>query len=115
MIFRIENLPICACKEVLSKKSEYFEAIFRSKMKESIEGVVELPESVSRAAFLTMLEYMCLDDFVWEDMDYTVRREMNELADMYFLEGLKLCCNSCKYIGGTRKRRRIGALLPQSR
>ena len=86
--FMVENTPIYGCKEVLSRKSKYFEAMFRSNMRESIEGVVVVPD-VSAASFLKLLEYLCLDDFlVLDDMDASSREELSTLADMYLLEGL---------------------------
>ena len=91
--FRIgENSePIYASIDVLSSKSEYFEAMFRSNMRESIERVVEVPgDTTTRGAFLKMLEYLCLDDFVVEDEVQVPICELMELAEMYMLEGLQL-------------------------
>ena len=88
--FMVENEPIYGSKDVLSRKSEYFEAMFRSKMRESIEGVVVVPD-VSAGVFLKMLEYLCLDDFfVLDDLDDTTREALCVLADMYLMEGLRL-------------------------
>ena len=81
--------PIYAKVDVLSKKSEYFEAMFRSNMRESIERVVVVPDT-SRGAFVKMLEYLCLDGFVVDDEVKEVWRELLKLADMYMLEGLQL-------------------------
>ena len=95
VIFKVgENVePIYANIDVLSSKSEYFEAMFRSNMRESIERVVVVPDT-SRSAFLKMLEYLCLDDFVvdanHEKISSSSRRELLELADMYMMEGLRL-------------------------
>ena len=86
--FMVENKPIYANIDVLSRKSEYFEAMFRSKMKESIDRVVVIPD-VSQGAFLKLLEYLCLDDFRLPDDD-DVLEELILLGDMYLLEGLRL-------------------------
>ena len=86
--------PIYAKVDVLSKKSEYFEAMFRSNMRESIERVVVVPDT-SRGAFLKMLEYLCLDGVVVDDEEVKgVWYELLELADMYMLGGLQLLMRS---------------------
>ena len=85
--------PIYANTNVLSKKSVYFEAMFRSNMRESIERVVVVPDT-SRVAFLKMLEYLCLDGFVVDDDVKEVLGELLELADMYMLDGLRIVLTS---------------------
>ena len=60
--FIVENQPIYGNIQLLSRKSQYFEAMFRSNMRECIEGVVVVPD-VSAAVFLKMLEYLYFDDF----------------------------------------------------
>ena len=62
----------------------------RSNMRESVERVVQVP-NCSKAAFVQVLEYLCLDDFVIS-LDYVL--ELWHLADMYELEGLKFYCMS---------------------
>ena len=57
-------------------------------MRESIERVVKIP-NCSKAAFLKILEYLCVDGFTVSVEDVV---EQWELADMYQLEGLKYCC-----------------------
>ena len=94
--FMVENTPIYGNMEVLSRKSQYFEAMFRSNMRETMERVVVVPD-VSAATFLKLLEYLCLDDFVLEDgMDASSREELGALADMYMLDGLRLLWESCE-------------------
>ena len=92
MTFMVEDQPIYGNIEVLSRKSQYFEAMFRSNMRESIERVVVVPDT-SSAVFLKMLEYLCLDCFVLDDMDVSSRKELGALADMYMLDGLRLLCD----------------------
>ena len=99
--FIVENQPLYGQIEVLTKKSEYFEAMFvRSNTRESIERVVEIPDT-STAAFFKLLEYLCLDDFVgfynfrfMDDLDKSTKGELIVLADMYLLDGLKLLCEN---------------------
>ena len=57
--------------------------------RESIERVVVVPH-VSTGVFLKMMEYLCLDGFVLGDLDGSSREELDALADMYMLEGLRL-------------------------
>ena len=80
------------------EKSQYFEAMFRSNMRESIEGIVVVPDN-SAGVFLKMLEYVYFDDFVLDDsilddLDDASRNELSVLADMYLLDGLKLFCDN---------------------
>jgi hypothetical protein len=58
-------------------------------MRESIERVVKIP-NFSKAAYLQLLGYLCVDGFKF-NVDHAVV-ELWELADMYLLEGLKLLC-----------------------
>ena len=71
--------------------------MFRGNMRESIERIVVVPD-VSVAVFLKVLEYLCLDAFVLDDLDDTIKEELCVLVDMYLLEGLclLLCCGHKK-------------------
>ena len=88
VVFMVENEPIYANVDVLSQKCDYFAAMFRSGMRESLERVVEVP-NCSKAAFLCILEYLCLDDFT-VSIDHV--GELWKLADFYQIEGLRYCC-----------------------
>ena len=88
VVFMIENQPLYANVDVLTQKSDYFAAMFRSNMRESVERVINVP-NCSKAVFLQVLEYLCLDDFT-ASIDDVV--EIWGLADMYQLEGLKYSC-----------------------
>jgi RCC1 and BTB domain-containing protein len=88
VVLMVEHQPLYANVDVLSQKSDYFEAMFRSNMRESIERVVQVP-SCSKAAFLHVLEYLYLDDFTVSIDDVV---ELWVLADMYQLDGLKYSC-----------------------
>ena len=57
-------------------------------MRESIERVVTVPDC-SKVLFLQVLRYFCMDGFSVSIDDMV---ELWVLADMYQLEGLKLCC-----------------------
>lgn len=83
--------PIYGNKHYLASRSEYFEAMFRSQMRESIEGIVRVPDS-SRSSFWKLLEYVCLDDFSLSDVrdDDEMLTELECLSDKYLLEGLGL-------------------------
>ena len=89
VVFMVENQRLFAHSDVLTQKSDYFEAMFRSNMRESIERVVPIPEWCSKAAFLRVLEYIYLDDFTVKIDDVV---ELWGLADMYQMEGLKYSC-----------------------
>ena len=88
IVFMVENEPIYANMEVLSQKSDYFAAMFRSNMRESIEGVVTVPEC-SKAGFLKALRSLYMDGYSMSVDDVV---ELWVFADMYQLEGLKWCC-----------------------
>ena len=84
----VENELLYANVDILSQKSEYFAALFRSNMRESIERVVQVP-NWSKRVFLQVLEYLCLDGFTVNVEDIM---ELWEVADMYQIEGLKYYC-----------------------
>ena len=86
--FIVDNESLYSNIKVLTQKSDYFDAMFRSSMRESIERVVQVPY-FSKAAFFHLLEYIHLDDFT-VSMDDVV--ELWEVADYYQLEGLKYSC-----------------------
>jgi hypothetical protein len=88
VVFKVDNEPLYANVDVLTQKSDYFAAMFRSNMRESIERVVEVP-FCSKASFLHVLEYLYLDGFT-VSLDDAV--ELWVLADMYQMEGLKYGC-----------------------
>jgi hypothetical protein len=88
VVLMVENQPLYANIDVLTQKSDYFAAMFRSNMRESIERVVNVP-NCSKVAFLLVLEYLYLDGFT-VSMDDVV--ELWELADFYQMEGLKYSC-----------------------
>ena len=91
--FMVDNQALYGKTEVLSRKCQYFEAMFRSNMRESKEGVVVVPD-VSVDVYLKLLEYLCLDDFVLkDDFNFSLREELGVLADMYMVDGLQLLCN----------------------
>jgi len=89
VVFKVDNQSLLySDTKVLTQKSDYFAAMFRHKMRESIERVVNVSD-FSKAAFLHLLEYIHLDDFT-VSMDDIV--ELLVLSDMYQMEGLKYSC-----------------------
>ena len=88
VVLMVENQPFYAKSEILCKKSDYFAAMFRCNMRESIERVVRVHEC-SRESFERVLEYLYFDGF---RVSFHEVAEMWRLADMYQMEGLKLCC-----------------------
>ena len=88
VVLMVENELLYASINVLTQKSDYFAAMFRSNMRESIERVVNVSDC-SKAVSLRVLEYIYLDDFT-VSMDDVV--ELWEVADMYQMEGLKYSC-----------------------
>jgi alpha-tubulin suppressor-like RCC1 family protein len=88
VVLIVENEPLYANVDVLTQKSDYFAAMFRSNMRESIERVVQVP-NCSKASFMLLLEYLYLDGFTVSIDDVV---DLWGLADMYQMEGLKYCC-----------------------
>jgi hypothetical protein len=86
--FMVENESLYANVDTLSQTSDYFAAMFRSNMRESIERVVQV-SNCSKEAFLRVLEYLYLDDFTVSMNDVV---ELWEVADYYQLEGLQYSC-----------------------
>jgi hypothetical protein len=106
----VENEPVYANVDVISQKCEYFKAMFRSNMRESIERVVQVP-NCSKGAFLGVLEYLCLDGFV-VSLDHVL--ELWYLADMYQLEGLKLCCMGALESGDLLCKENVSQILKEA-
>jgi RCC1 and BTB domain-containing protein len=88
VVFKVDNQSLYSNIKVLTQKSDYFEAMFRSNMKESNERVVNVT-NFSKAAFLHVLEYFHLDDFTVSIDDVV---ELLVLSDIYQIEGLKYSC-----------------------
>jgi alpha-tubulin suppressor-like RCC1 family protein len=95
VVLMVENEPLYANVDVLTQKSDYFAAMFRSNMRESIERIVQVP-SCSKASFMLLLEYLYLDGFIAQIDDVV---ELWGLADMYQMEGLKYCCMGALEMG----------------
>ena len=94
--FIVDNQVIFGNSDPLVRKSQYFEAMFRCKMRESIERKVVVSD-ISTATFLKLLEYLYLGDFAFFDgLDESSRDELVMVADMYLLEGLKILCSTTK-------------------
>ena len=90
VVFMIDKDPIYANTKILCERSEYFQAMFRSNMRESIERVVEV-SSCSRATFLLLLEYI-YTHILPQGISPEDLVELFHLSDMYLVEGLKFSC-----------------------
>ena len=55
-------------------------------MRESIEGAVVVPD-VTAPDFLKFLEYLCLDDFVLDELDGSLERVMSVSVETHFGKG----------------------------
>jgi hypothetical protein len=95
VVLMVENEPLYANIDVLTQKSDYFAAMFRSNMRESIDKIVQVP-NCSKTVFLHVLEYLYLDDFTVSIDDVV---ELWVLADMYQMEGLKYSCMGALEMG----------------
>ena len=85
------NSSLYAKINVVSKNSDYFAAMFTSNIRESIERVVKLPECSKAASLQVLMIYLYIDGFIVSIDDVV---NVWVLADMYQLEGLKLCCKA---------------------
>ena len=83
--------PVYAHTDILCDKNEYFQAMFRSNMRESIERVVRV-SSCSRDTFLMLLEYIYTNAPLKRIVPPQEIVELYYLADMHFVEGLKHSC-----------------------
>jgi hypothetical protein len=90
VVFKVEHESLYANIDVLTQKSDYFAAMFRSNMRERIDRVVNV-QNCTKTAFLRVLEYFYLDGFT-VSIDDAVKLWV--LADMYQMEGLKWPCMS---------------------
>ena len=64
---------------MLSQKCDYFKSMFRSNIR-------EVPDC-SKAVFLEVLEYLCVDVFA---VNINHQEGLSKMADVYLLEGLKV-------------------------
>ncbi|KUF76527.1 Actin-fragmin kinase [Phytophthora nicotianae] len=85
--FIVEGEPIFGHKS-LCVRCNYFKAMFTGEMKESTAGEVEISD-VSRATFLSLLEYVYTDRLAVADDDV---KELFVAADRYGIESLKRLC-----------------------
>ena len=88
--FVIEGQQVYAHRAILAARCEPFGAMLRSGMRESVEGVIPIP-NVRRSVFLLMLEYIYCDT-VKVPLEDAI--ELYICADLYDLERLRdMCCN----------------------
>ena len=88
--FIIENQQVYAHRAILAARCEPFAAMLRSGMRESVEGVIPIP-NIRRAVFLLLLEYIYCDSVKVPVEDAI---ELYICADLYDLEKLRdVCCN----------------------
>jgi hypothetical protein len=94
VIFMVDNdpTPIHAHIDILSERSDYFRAMFRSNMRESVEGLVNV-QNCRKSIFMLLLEYLYTDALSVMSVDDTI--DLYEVADMYQMEGLMLLCMGC--------------------
>lgn len=88
IVFLVNNERIHACKAVLMAHSEYFQAMFRSNMKESKNNQIDI-QDCSKVVFLLLLEYIYTST-VQVDIDHAV--ELYVLSDMYQVLDLSQLC-----------------------
>lgn len=88
--FIIENQQVYAHRAILAARNEPFAAMLRSGMRESVEGVIPIP-NVRRSVFLLLLEYIYCDS-VKVPVEEAI--ELYIAADLYDMERLRdICCN----------------------
>lgn len=88
--FILENQHVYAHRAILAARCELFAAMLRSGMRESVEGVIPIP-NIRRSVFLLLLEYIYCDT-VKVPPDQAI--ELYICADQYNVERLRdICCN----------------------
>lgn len=88
VVFIVDDQRVYAHRSILAGRCEHFAAMFRSGMRESVEGVIHIP-NVSKPVFLLLLEYL-YTDCVRVEIEHSV--ELYILSDLYQLERLKNIC-----------------------
>lgn len=87
--FIIENQQVFAHRAILAARCPPFAAMLRSGMRESVEGVIPIP-NIRRAVFLLLLEFIYCDS-VKVPLEESI--ELYIAADLYDLERLRdVCC-----------------------
>lgn len=88
IVFKVDDECVHAHRSILASRCEHFAAMFRSGMRESVEGEISIP-GVSKAVFLLLMEYIYTDSVMIE-IQFAV--DLYILADMYGLGRLGTIC-----------------------
>ena len=88
VVFKVDGESVHAHKSILAGRCEHFAAMFRSGMRESVEGEIVIPNA-SRNVFILLMEYIYTDSVV-VDVKFAV--DLYMLADLYRLDRLANIC-----------------------
>ena len=91
VVFMVENESYYANIDTLTENNSYFKAMFRCRMRENIERIVEV-QDCTKDLFLQMLQFFYFDNFRIENVEDVIGLWC--VADMYQIEGLKFSCMS---------------------
>lgn len=87
--FIVDGKPVYAHRCLLYTRSEYFQNMFRSNMREAMESEIVISE-VPYEVFLGVIEFLYSGKV--EEMDEKLAMELLKAADMYQIEGLQKIC-----------------------
>lgn len=88
IVFKVDGECVYAHRSILASRCEHFAAMFRSGMREAVEGEISIPH-VSKAVFLLLMEYIYTDSVMIE-VQFAV--DLYILADLYGLGRLGTIC-----------------------
>ena len=98
VMFTVEGKPIYAYKALLSVRSQYFNRMFSSGMKESVHAtssakVTEIPvEDVDYESFKALVVYLTTDQLTVDFNDYKRMCQLLVACDQFMVDRLKVHC-----------------------
>ena len=96
VVFKINGKPIFASKNLLRLRSDYFDRMFSSGMKESLqntEGIIEVPiQDVEFESFKDLIVYLMSDRLTFKPNDYKRLCQLLAVSDQFMVDRLKAHC-----------------------
>ena len=105
----VEGTLLHAHRLILSARSEYFSALFRSGMRESEEGVVHTPKNTKRSTALLLLKFLYTDSV---QISFEQALPLYALGQFYYLDNLKDLCTAA--LRDTLTPENVGPLLQEA-
>ena len=98
VVFIVEGKPVYAWKKLLSVRCQYFNRMFSSGMKESVQSsakIIEVPiQDVDYESFEALIVYLTTDQLTVDLNDYKSLCQLLAVSDQFMVDRLKIHCES---------------------